>query len=120
MNFLGPWIEGETGGIGKRIRFTPHVTVRHGFSRPAFSRVILLNGFVDFHRPYLFEYNNRARKIRIHWLNSGEYIDFELEDTPHFQMLYLGEKFQTEGFTFEIEVMDVYWGSRWGEREDNT
>ena len=111
LNFLGPWIEGSTGGVGERVRFLPSINT--GSRRPVFTRIMLLNGVIDYERPYLFEYNNRAKKIRIHWLISGEYLDLELEDTPHFQMFYLGEIFRLENYTFDIEILEVYRGTRY-------
>ena len=114
---LKPWVEGVTGsGIGEKLIFTRDEKALWGPREGHFYRyrgIILSNGFVDYNRPYLYEYNNRVKKIRVSRGNPDEYVDIEVEDTPLFQYIDFGEKFQTKNEQLIIEILDVYRGSRY-------
>jgi hypothetical protein len=108
---LVPWVEGVLGsGIGERIR----IEVEPGRRRDGWAYIRSLavsNGFVDYKRPHLYENNNRLKKIRVHNIGYDEYRDFNLDDTPNIQSLPLG--FNNSAYIIEIEILEVYKGTRW-------
>jgi hypothetical protein len=70
------------------------------------------NGFVDYNRPYLYEYNNRIKKIRIrNRENTDDYRDFELLDLPNIQTV------ATSSFSLniEIEILEIYPGTKYND-----
>lgn len=104
LNAAKPWVEGVPGnGIGEKITIS-------GFNANRRPHTIIISiGYVDYDKPYLYDYNSRPSKIRI-WRNgNGKYINFELADTPDPQILNLPEGLDL----FTIEILDVYPGSRW-------
>jgi len=131
--FLMPWAEGKAGsGIGEKISFSviPSKSVIHKVYPPLFrgalvyselvkddtiryKSIIMSNGFVDYNRPYLYEQNNRVKKIRVSRGNPGDYVDFEVKDTPQMQYFYFGDKLKAENNTLEIEILEVYKGSKY-------
>lgn len=123
---LRPWAEGVKGsGIGEKITLTSqYIWV------PYFSSVIIANGYIDYNKPYLYEYNNRVKKMRISRGDPDVYVDFELKDTPQFQKFDLDKLFEQKPFnlpnfnindlstypeilSFTIEILDVYKGSHY-------
>jgi hypothetical protein len=110
-SLLIPWAEGVSGsGIGERIR----IEMEPGRRRANGSSILSLfisNGFVDYNRPHLYEYNNRLKKIRVHNIGYNEYTDFELEDHPDIQQVWFG--FKNPSYIIEIEILEVYKGTRW-------
>jgi hypothetical protein len=104
---LKPWSEGVPGdGIGQRIRieFTQSLTV-------GLNGLIISNGYIDYNKPYLYEYNNRIKKIRISYIGYNEYKDVELEDTPNYQYIHIGLDYKPS--IVWIEILEVYKGSKW-------
>jgi hypothetical protein len=104
---LAPWVEGVSGdGIGQAIRIefkTPLVFGLNG--------IYISNGFIDYNRPYLYEYNNRIKKIRVSYIGYNEYKEFEIEDIPNFQYIHLDMNYKPN--IVLIEIVEVYKGSRW-------
>ncbi|QQO10865.1 NADase-type glycan-binding domain-containing protein [Breznakiella homolactica] len=108
-NILTPWVEGVSGnGTGERIR----IEYNHDLLFGLYSLEIL-NGYADYSKPYLYGYNNRIKKIRVYNIGYDEYRDFEIEDTPQYQSLVLG--FENKSKIIEIEILEVYLGSRWND-----
>ena len=104
---LKPWAEGKVGsGIGEKIILKTKKETEN------YTCIIISNGFVDYNKPYLYEYNNRLKKLRVRFDNSDEYMDFELEDTPQLQALNLNE-FKTNSNTLELEILEVYKGTKY-------
>jgi hypothetical protein len=106
---LKPWSEGVPGdGIGQRIRieFTQSLTF-------GLNGLFISNGYIDYNRPYLYEYNNRAKRIRISYIGYDEYKDIELEDTPNYQYIHIGLDYRPN--IVWIEILEVYKGSKWND-----
>lgn len=58
-----PWVEGESGaGIGESIEFDVIPGAVHSYNGDIGFSLILLNGYVDPLKPYLFKENNRIKK----------------------------------------------------------
>jgi hypothetical protein len=109
INELIPWVEGSSGsGIGESITLLPKYEIM-------FPNIILKisNGFVDYNRNYLYEYNNRAKKIRIHNVGQNEYKDIDLEDTPNYQVFNIG--FNNKINKILVEILEVYVGERYND-----
>jgi hypothetical protein len=106
INELIPWVEGSSGnGIGESITFTPKYEI-------IFPHIILKisNGFVDYNRNYLYEYNNRVKKIRIHNVGKNEYKDIDLVDTPNYQVFNVEFNNKIEKIT--VEVLEIFPGEK--------
>jgi hypothetical protein len=104
LNGAQPWVEGVPGqGIGETISVS-------GFNAGRTPHTIIISiGFVDFNRPYLYEYNSRPSTIRI-WLNdSNDFMDVELNDSPDPQIINLSQEVDS----FKIEILQVYPGTKW-------
>lgn len=78
-----------------------------------YNTIVIANGFICFDKPYLFEQNSRAKKIRVKWGNNSK--DFELQDTPNFQPLVLTDKENFYEGPIQIEILDVYKGSKYSD-----
>jgi hypothetical protein len=105
---ISPWSEGAPGnGIGQTVKISfelqPLVFGLGGF--------YISNGYVDYNKPYLYEYNNRIKRIRVSYSGSNEYREFELEDNPNFQYIHLDIGFKPT--IVMLEILEVYPGSRW-------
>lgn len=100
-----PWIEGVPGdGIGEG--FT--ITFNMGDVNPT---LLLMNGYISFDKPYLYEQNNRIKKIKVKGLTSGKEKILDVIDTPHPQTVDIS--FITEMEDIRIEIADVYKGTKY-------
>jgi len=109
---LQPWVEGTAeSGIGEKITFSPDTTSY--WNKSPYSGILISNGYVDYNKPYLYEYNNRIKKIRVNGGNPNEYLYFELEDTPQLQKFDLEKNIHLDIKYLEIEIMEVYRGTRY-------
>ncbi|MDR2972231.1 MAG: hypothetical protein LBU83_09935 [Bacteroidales bacterium] len=115
INFsnLIPWVEGQNGnGVGEYIIRT--------FDNEDFLwnfKLILSNGFIDYNRPHLYEYNNRIKEIRIYYEGARDnYIMVNVADVPNFQTFYLNLHHNYNGVNnIIIEIVDIYPGSRYND-----
>lgn len=108
LDDLRPWVEGVNGqGIGEWIEIKTN-----SFQFPV-DFFLISNGYVDFEKPYLYEYNSRVKLLRI--TNEELNIDFEveLEDTPNFQEIRLPKEITELETTFRFTIMEVYTGTKW-------
>jgi hypothetical protein len=117
ISHLKPWVEGSQGdGVGEKItvvvdnpsKFLPNAPLWH-------FHLLISNGFVDYNRPYLYEYNNRIKRLRIYYDDNREdCITVELQDTPDFQFFnfYFNNRY---GDNITIEIDEVYPGSRYND-----
>jgi hypothetical protein len=104
---LLPWVEGVNGnGIGEKVK----IELEYG-SISGFTAFCISNGFVDYSRPYLYEYNNRVKKLRVWDGAYKEYNDIELMDTPQFQFFQV--KFTNNSDILELEILEVYDGDKY-------
>ena len=97
-----PWVEGvNEPGVGETIEIT--------FSGSS-NDVVILNGFVDPTRKYLYRYNNRVKTAIIRSADSGEPFEFEhiFEDVVHFDEI----RFPRPAEKIVFEIKDVYPGEK--------
>lgn len=78
-----------------------------------YNTIVIANGFICFDKPYLYEQNSRAKRIRISWDNNTK--EFELQDTPNFQTLILSNKEEYYDGSLQLEILDVYDGSKYSD-----
>lgn len=90
----------------KRIFLEPNSTI-------TYNTIVIANGFICFDKPYLYEQNSRAKKIRITWDNQSK--DFELQDTPNFQTIVLSDKDEKYDGTIQLEILEVYNGTKYSD-----
>jgi len=113
LSQLIPWVEGVPGdGIGEIIR----IEVEQSRRMPYGQKIVALyisNGFVDYNRPYLYEYNNRVKKIRVRNIGNGynEYLDINIEDSPNINRIYF--EFKNPSYIIDIEILEVYKGTKY-------
>lgn len=99
-----PWVEGVDGnGIGEYIQF----------NKKNASGLYILNGFVAFSRPDLYEKNNRVEKISISGLSTNNSIDILLMDTAKPQYIDLS-KFQ-DNEIIRLTINGVYNGLKYND-----
>jgi hypothetical protein len=126
---LTPWAEGVLGdGIGEKFigtalrqagypEYTPDLSWYYHFE------LVISNGFVDYNRPYLYEYNNRVKSLKIYITDDdGKILDelfLDIEDVIGFQSfdLHFWEAYdyvkveKIKNSNIIIEIQDVYPGS---------
>ncbi len=97
-----PWAEGAKGsGIGEWISFfVPDSSNK--------MKGYISAGYVDYHRPDLYEKNSRPRIVSV-YIDGVFYKDVLLEDTPDYQDITPG-KFLTGAEEIKIVIKDVYAG----------
>ena len=108
-NELIPWAENSPGnGTGEYITFIP----KHNI---IFSNIpiVISNGFIDYNRSNLYEYNNRIKKIRVFNVDQNEYLDFNIEDTPNYQVINVG--FENKVNSIKVEILEVYQGEKYND-----
>lgn len=99
-----PWVEGVKGnGIDEYIQF----------DKSNASGFYILNGFVSFSRPDLYEKNNRVEKVSISGLSSKKTVDVVLIDTAKPQYIDLLEFKEDE--VIRITIKSVYKGSKYND-----
>jgi hypothetical protein len=95
-----PWVEGKGNfGIGEWIS--------KRIVRPA-DKVLILNGFIDAKRPYLFESNSRVKRIEVS-SKEGKW-DYNLDDTPLPQILSFPVKVSGD---IRFTIVDVFPGQKY-------
>ena len=100
-----PWVEGVPGdGIGEG--FT--LTFNGGSVDPT---LLLMNGYISFDKPYLYEQNNRIKKIKVKGLTSGKEKILDVIDTPHPQTVDIS--FITDKEDIRVEIAEVYKGTKY-------
>ena len=91
------------GGVGERLYIAG---AWHG-------AIFLSIGYVHYSRPYLFQANSRPKRLRIsNALDEERFIEVELEDTPHYQTIWLEELGRTHGSAI-IEILEIRPGFRY-------
>ena len=95
------WVEGIKGyGIGEKIYLL----------KSDFRTLIILNGYISFNKPYLYEQNSRVKKLKIiDKINKKEFI-VGLKDTPNPQKILSGELLERE---LILEILEVYKGNKY-------
>ncbi len=98
-----PWVEGEDGpGIG--------VTLDIEFEDPS-DHLLVVNGYVDFGKTYLYKANNRVKDAVIRSLDPEEKfeIDIHFDDVVRFHEF----RFPSKSKKVQFEIKSVYKGDKW-------
>lgn len=108
-NFLlrNPWVPGKKSnpaGIGESLTIE--------FAEPK-ANIVVLNGYVDLEKRYLYKANNRVKTAVIASLDEGNPFEFEyrFEDFVHFAEIDFPAKVSKVSFT----IKDVYNGEKWND-----
>ena len=108
-NFLlrNPWVPGkekDAAGIGESLTIE--------FAEPK-DNIVVLNGYVDLEKRYLYKANNRVKTAVIASLDEGNPFEFEyrFEDFVHFAEIDFPAKVSKVSFT----IKDVYNGEKWND-----
>lgn len=98
-----PWVEGANGnGINE--------TITIEYKEPV-EGVSILNGYTDINNMKLFKENSRLKKIRIDYLDSGQYIEASFEDKVYFKYI----PFVKPTSKIRITILDVYPGTKYSD-----
>lgn len=101
-----PWVEGKPGnGIGETIEFDLIPGTVHEFKGNASFDLIILNGYVDPLKPYLFKENNRIKKAIIETEKEVKVVTFN--DCVEFTSVHLNGKH------VKITIQEVYQGTKY-------
>ncbi len=102
-NHKVPWVEGEDGpGIG--------VTLDIEFEEES-DHLLVINGYVDFEKTYLYKANNRVKDAVIRSLDPGNKfeIDIHFDDVVRFHEF----RFPAKSKKVQFEIRSVYKGEKW-------
>lgn len=100
-----PWVPGKEknpSGIGEYLEIE--------FAKPK-DNIVVLNGFVDLEKRYLYKANNRVKKAVITSLddNTPFEIEYDFEDYVHFSEINFPKAVNKVRFT----IKEVYKGDKW-------
>jgi len=108
-NFLlrNPWVPGKENnpaGIGESLTIE--------FAEPK-DNIVVLNGYVDLEKRYLYKANNRVKTAVVTSLDEGNPFEFEyrFEDFVYFAEIDFPAKVSKVRFT----IKDVYNGEKWND-----
>ena len=110
-NLISPWVPDLKKDKNPSITFniTP-VQYKSGLGK-----IIIVNGFVNREKPYLFEQNSRVKKAEVVFKNSETketaVKQLVLEDTPNPQYIFIPENLKVD--EIEIRILDTYKGSKY-------
>lgn len=97
-----PWVEGVSGyGIGEYF----------SLKRSDDPYILIMNGYISYDKPYLYQQNSRVKKLRIVGKRTKKEIICEVLDTPHPQTLDISSLKEKEDL--QIFIYDVYPGSKY-------
>ena len=100
-----PWVEGVPGdGIGEGFTIS-------FWNQEVLPTLVLMNGYISFDKPYLYEQNNRIKKIKVKGLTSGKEKILDVIDTPHPQTVDIS--FITDKEDIRVEIAEVYKGTKY-------
>lgn len=106
MNLDLPWVEGVSGqGYGEYLEFT----LKSDTYRKA-KGVYLLNGYISWDKPYLYEQNSRVKTIALEDVDTGDLWNIELIDTAAPQLIDCPG---IEGHRIRLSIVDIYAGSKY-------
>jgi hypothetical protein len=97
-----PYVEG-VNDFGKN----QQITMNWSFS---INKLVIVNGFISFDKPYLYEANNRIKKILIYEDNNPGYL-VEINDTSKPQVI----KLQNKCKNLKIKFIDIYIGTKYND-----
>lgn len=100
-----PWVEAVKGaGIGEGF------TMINSWG-DVYTHLLLMNGYISYEKPYLYEQNNRVKQIKVTGLKSGKSKILDILDTPHPQTVDIS--FITESEDIRVEIFAVYKGTKY-------
>ena len=105
-NLISPWVPDLKKDKNPSITFNILLGVRN---------IILVNGFVNREKPYLFEQNSRVKNAEVVFKNTETketaVKQLVLEDTPNPQYIFIPENLKVD--EIEIRILDTYKGSKY-------
>lgn len=100
-----PWVENVPGyGIGEGF------TIENTWD-DIYTTLLIMNGYISYEKPYLYEQNGRIKKIRVTGLKSGKSQILTVLDTPHPQTVDIS--FITEAEDLRVTIEDIYPGVKY-------
>lgn len=110
-NYISPWIPDLKKDYYPTITFS---IIPYDY-KSGRQKIILVNGFVNPIKPYLFEQNSRVKSTEIVFRNSKtkevETCQIVLEDTPNPQYIFIPENIKVD--EIEIRIKDIYKGNKY-------
>jgi len=100
-----PWVEGQKdSGIGCKLIFETD-------EFDPSNLIIIVNGYFDPQKLYLYNYNNRIKKVKIRSLDTQNEFEIiaNLKDTYNLQMIRLPKKTNK----LEMTILEVYKGTKY-------
>ena len=107
---IAPWVPDLTKDNNPSITFFDVDNfVKHG------KKLIIVNGYVNPEKPYLYEQNSRVKTIEVVYkntkTNNSVTQKIELEDTPNPQYIFIPENITADEIT--INIKDTYKGTKY-------
>ena len=104
LELESPWVEAAEGyGIGEGF------TMKN-LSGKDFSKLLLINGYISFYKPYLYDMNGRIKELKITDITANQTALLQVADTPHPQTLDIPFEVSCD---LRIEITDVYPGTKY-------
>ena len=108
-SLLLPWVENQTDdGIGEWIEFE----IKDSSGIDAF---LISNGYVNFEKTYLYQANNRVKKLRIQSQDNDINFTVILEDTSQFQEIKLPRILTSGKKIIRFTIEEAYKGNKWND-----
>lgn len=106
-NWREPWVESVSGyGIGEYVEIEDTAPYERKFDF-----LLIMNGYFDIDKPYLYKQNSRVKQIKVTGLKSGKEQILDVLDTPHPQTVDIS--FLDAQEPFRVTIMDVYKGTKY-------
>lgn len=100
-----PWVENAPGyGIGESF------VIENSWGK-IYKTLLIMNGYISYEKPYLYEQNGRVKQIKVTGVKSGKSKLLNVLDTPHPQTVDIS--FITEAEDIKIEIADAYKGTKY-------
>ena len=98
-----PWVENAPGyGIGESF------IIENPWKR--YNYILIINGYISYEKPYLYQQNGRIKKIRVTGMQSGISKVLSILDTPHPQTVDISFIPEQD---IKIEIVEVYEGTKY-------
>lgn len=106
-----PWAVNKNA-YSKKIYIKADKWRNKGFRYAPINHIVIINGFVNPEKDYLYEQNARAKNIKISYGETSE--TYLLKDNGNYQVLALPKAINVmENIQIEIEVLDQYNGTKY-------
>jgi hypothetical protein len=98
-----PWVEDANGpGIGETVTIVPK-------DNSKILSLLVSNGYVSFQKPYLYEENNRIKKINLLDDNDNLLGEYDIVDSPNPQNIVLKDGAKN----ITVKIVDIYKGTKY-------